>query len=342
MPKGHRGSGGYIGASGTGTTGGVFSARTQQILVSSNSWLPLGSAANPASSAAALVASGNTTSGLYYINLPTVGVTQVYCDLSTQGGGWMLAMRLDSNLGTGTTRHYFDPTWWENAASYSAAPSNARTTGEVKTAVYGYYPHTEIMLEYGYGASAFASTAIARYTQPTAGNSPSQIGTTLAAKQNSTSAYHENGGRTWNGYTTSGYRWTKAASTDNTFFPNAYLHMNVGTHVDGGASNDVFRFWYNSIPDTTTGADTCNQIGGWGMSGDYAFSGAPVGQSFAWDAGNASATISPPTTSTGGFGCQWNSQRAAAGTSGKNFLGNTATQVSSNYYTNGVGLIWVR
>jgi hypothetical protein len=32
---------------------------------------------------------GTTTNGLYWINLPTVGATQLYCDMNTDGGGWI-------------------------------------------------------------------------------------------------------------------------------------------------------------------------------------------------------------------------------------------------------------
>jgi hypothetical protein len=32
---------------------------------------------------------GTTTNGLYWINIPTIGPTQIYCDMNTDGGGWM-------------------------------------------------------------------------------------------------------------------------------------------------------------------------------------------------------------------------------------------------------------
>ena len=50
------------------------------------------SASNPAPSASYLVSLGITTNGFYYINLPTVGSTLVYCilDPAVDGGGWMV------------------------------------------------------------------------------------------------------------------------------------------------------------------------------------------------------------------------------------------------------------
>ena len=62
-----------------------------------------------APSAAFLSANGNTTNGTYWINLPTVGPTQVYCilDRAVDGGGWMMAMKATR----GTTFQYSSNYW---------------------------------------------------------------------------------------------------------------------------------------------------------------------------------------------------------------------------------------
>lgn len=312
-------------------------------MASAGGFLNGSSPSTAAPSAKYLYQNGITTSGLYYIDLPSLGPTQVYCDMTNMGGGWMLAMKIDSTLGTGTVRHYFDPTWWNNQSGYGSAPSNPRTNGELKTAVYGYFPHTEMMLEYGYGSSYFQNIARARYTEPT--DATPQKNKTMSEKMLS-GAYHTGGGFTRNGFTTQQFRWTKQESTDNTFFVNAYAHINFGSHVFTGnsASNDFFRIWFNNVPDTSLDGPACNQIGGFGMMGDYAGpddNNQPT-HSASYSIGNASATISPPAGVNNAGGCQWNGLLAYAGSSGKNYCGCTTTEISSSYFNNGVGLIWVR
>ena len=65
-----------------------------------------------APSAAYLAAIGNTTDGIYWINLPTVGPTQIYCilDRAVDGGGWMMAMKATR----GTTFQYSATYWTTN------------------------------------------------------------------------------------------------------------------------------------------------------------------------------------------------------------------------------------
>jgi hypothetical protein len=53
-------------------------------------------AARAAPSAAAIKAlTGTNVDGVYWINLPAVGATRVYCimDSRVDGGGWMMAMK---------------------------------------------------------------------------------------------------------------------------------------------------------------------------------------------------------------------------------------------------------
>jgi hypothetical protein len=68
--------------------------------------------ATAAPSAAFLAALGVTTNGTYWINLPTVGATQIYCilDRAVDGGGWMMAMKATR----GTTFQYSANYWTTN------------------------------------------------------------------------------------------------------------------------------------------------------------------------------------------------------------------------------------
>ena len=38
----------------------------------------------------------NTPTGVYKINFPGVGVNNMYCDMDTAGGGWLLILTLKS------------------------------------------------------------------------------------------------------------------------------------------------------------------------------------------------------------------------------------------------------
>lgn len=70
-----------------------------------------GTTAARANTSAAAIKSltGTNTDGVYYINLPTVGATPVYClmDSNWNGGGWMMAMKATR----GTTFNYSASYW---------------------------------------------------------------------------------------------------------------------------------------------------------------------------------------------------------------------------------------
>jgi hypothetical protein len=71
---------------------------------------PLGSAFNPADSAATIKAMNtNSPDGVYYINLPNIGPRKTYCIMNSafDGGGWMLTMKATR----GTTFSYASSYW---------------------------------------------------------------------------------------------------------------------------------------------------------------------------------------------------------------------------------------
>jgi hypothetical protein len=82
-----------------------------------------------------------STDGLYYINLPTVGIQQVYClmDSKYDGGGWMMAMKATK----GTTFNY-DANYWYTANTLNPAQTN-RYDGDAKFDVFNYYAGKDLL-----------------------------------------------------------------------------------------------------------------------------------------------------------------------------------------------------
>lgn len=100
------------------------------------------SAASAAVSAAAIKsATGTNTDGLYWIDLPTVGPTQVFClmDSSANGGGWMMAMKATR----GTTFNY-SANYWNTINTLNPTASN-RTDGDAKFDTMNYFAAKDIM-----------------------------------------------------------------------------------------------------------------------------------------------------------------------------------------------------
>jgi hypothetical protein len=100
-------------------------------------------AATAAPSAAFLTTTSttNASNGVYWINLPTVGPTQVYCilDYAVDGGGWMMAMKATR----GTTFPYSSSYWTTNN---TLNPSNAnRNDGDAKFNTMNYWPAKDML-----------------------------------------------------------------------------------------------------------------------------------------------------------------------------------------------------
>ncbi len=101
----------------------IFTAATQ-----ASSWLTtngywssyttasdLGTLANPAVSAQAIYDSGQTTSGWYWIKTSSMSTARlVYCNMTDQGGGWMLISYNPNN--TGVTAGISYPNVWTSGA----------------------------------------------------------------------------------------------------------------------------------------------------------------------------------------------------------------------------------
>jgi len=100
-----------------------------------------GSINAPALSAQQLVDIGFTTDGVYYIDLPTAGVTPVYCilDPAYDGGGWMMAMKAT----TGTTFNY-DANYWTTANTLNPTDTT-RNNADAKFNTMNYFEAKDMM-----------------------------------------------------------------------------------------------------------------------------------------------------------------------------------------------------
>ena len=104
----------------------------------------------------------NSADGVYYINLPTIGVRPVYCIMNSavDGGGWMLAMKANSNGSTSSPLQTFKytATYWTTADTLNST-DNTLTAGDAKYQTMNYFPAKDILALWpdiisNYGSSA--------------------------------------------------------------------------------------------------------------------------------------------------------------------------------------------
>ena len=115
---------------------GIWSLGEQYAAKGSRSW------PNVWNNASELVTAGYTTDGVYKINLPTVGITNVYCllDPKWDGGGWMLAMKAAN---TGTTFSY-SSSYWTTDNTLNSTSVNL-SSGDAKYEVMNKFAAKDIM-----------------------------------------------------------------------------------------------------------------------------------------------------------------------------------------------------
>lgn len=85
---------------------------------------------------------GITTDGVYWINLPVVGPTQVYCimDPNCAGGGWMLAMKGAANAAT----FQYTSTHWTTYSLLNSTDNN-RNANDAKFNTFNYFPSKDLL-----------------------------------------------------------------------------------------------------------------------------------------------------------------------------------------------------
>ena len=89
-----------------------------------------------------------STDGIYYINLPTVGVKPIYCIMNNavDGGGWMLAMKANSNGSTTSPLQTFkySATYWTTADELNANDVTV-SAGDAKYQTMNYFPAKDML-----------------------------------------------------------------------------------------------------------------------------------------------------------------------------------------------------
>lgn len=83
----------------------------------------------------------NANDGVYWIDLPTVGPTQVYCLMNSAyaGGGWMLSMKAT----TGTTFNY-SANYWSTANTLNPTDLT-RNNADAKYDTFNYFPARDML-----------------------------------------------------------------------------------------------------------------------------------------------------------------------------------------------------
>jgi len=104
--------------------------------------IPVGTtSSNPASSAVQIRDSGQSAEGAYWISIPSVGTTQIYCAPSSSfaGGGWMLAWKC-----TRGSRFPFDSNYWTSTNTYRETDMS-RSDNDAKYHTYNYYSCSDVL-----------------------------------------------------------------------------------------------------------------------------------------------------------------------------------------------------
>jgi hypothetical protein len=123
-------------------TGINRSARVEYYIRSTLSTLDGSTSARAAPSAMYIkYLTGTQTNGVYWINLPTVGATQIYClmDSKWAGGGWMMLMK-----GTRGTTFNFSANYWTTTNLLNQTDLT-RNDADAKYNSFNYYPCVDVL-----------------------------------------------------------------------------------------------------------------------------------------------------------------------------------------------------
>jgi hypothetical protein len=180
---------------------------------------------------AILNANESSGSGIYWIK-PSGTVFPVYCDMVTDGGGWTLTVRLNTN---DSTIQKWDSAFW-TASSEQGSISNSNDY--LSPAYYTLGIWDKILIDYRY--------TVGQQKRMVAAFSGSNSGTL----QSQTTKSPSNSNPTWSRY------YTNNSEATN-WYGSSLVFQTLGNDAD------YHRIWYNQVA-----TSACNQAGGIGVWGD--------------------------------------------------------------------------
>jgi hypothetical protein len=197
---------------------------------------------------------GTSTNGVYWINLPTVGPTQIYCimDSAIDGGGWMMAMKATR----GTTFPY-DSGHWTTVTTLNPS-DNTQNDADAKFNTMNYFPSKDLM--------AIWPDIPSNYNGGDSGN--------LLSNNISIIWANDSANNTLKIYTS-----TNSANVDNTHLPASYL-LKAGSYTHTttviNSSNDYPVVTLKNAADDAVVATISSGVAPWstatGLTGSFTLS----------------------------------------------------------------------
>lgn len=260
-----------------------YGSNVNKSLSSAPNGLTAGTAASSAQEI--LTAYPNSQDGVYWINLPTVGPTQVYCIMNSSynGGGWMMAMKAT----TGTTFNYA-ANYWTTTNTLNPT-DNTRNNADAKFDTMNYFQAKDLMAVWPdiatatYGAGSISGVNEWTWLENNFNNSTRQtlIGffnspsnRTYTSTGVSGTGYFIKDAKTFNGWKSGVF----SSQVDIRFYGFNYANASNSYGISGRVR---WGFGWNEngeglFPASSSGAQGSNDVGG-GIGMDSSFGSYSAG-----------------------------------------------------------------